>query len=447
MPDIIEAELVGGDWHAQVPRSIRKHVIFGVTLLIVAFGGFGTWAFRAPLAAAVIAQGSFVATGQNKIVQHLEGGIIKNINVREGDIVTAGDVLLSLDETAAEANERELFLRQARLEATQARLLAQYREDDTVTFPEIFASRSGDLEVATIIDSQSLAFQVASAQRRNDVALLERNIEALAIRAKGYSVQLDSHREQLRILSEEFAAKTTLLKKGLIRKSELNVLERTKVEAEGQIGRLEAEIAEIDQMRQKYGAQIDKALSEYRQVALNDLQTVQSELESVREQARKARNVLFRSEVTAPVSGTVVRMHYHTAGGVIESGKPIVEILPSDAPLIIEILISRTDIDDIARGQAAVVRLSALNQRTTPVLNGEVIYISADAITDTTTGTAREVYVARVNLRVEELQRARGFIPTPGMPAEVMIQTAERTFAQYIAKPITDSMQRAFREQ
>lgn len=447
MPDIIEAELVGGDWHAQVPRSIRKHVIFGVTLLIVAFGGFGTWAFRAPLAAAVIAQGSFVATGQNKIVQHLEGGIIKTINVREGDIVTAGDVLLSLDETAAEANERELFLRQARLEATQARLLAQYREDDTVTFPEIFATRSGDLEVATIIDSQSLAFQVASAQRRNDVALLERNIEALAIRAKGYSVQLDSHREQLRILSEEFAAKTTLLKKGLIRKSELNVLERTKVEAEGQIGRLEAEIAEIDQMRQKYGAQIDKALSEYRQVALNDLQTVQSELESVREQARKARNVLFRSEVTAPVSGTVVRMHYHTAGGVIESGKPIVEILPSDAPLIIEILISRTDIDDIARGQAAVVRLSALNQRTTPVLNGEVIYISADAITDTTTGTAREVYVARVNLRVEELQRARGFIPTPGMPAEVMIQTAERTFAQYIAKPITDSMQRAFREQ
>lgn len=447
MADIPDAEIVGDDWHARVPRSIRKHVLFGVTLLLIAFGGFGTWAFRAPLAAAVIAQGSFVATGQNKIVQHLEGGIIKNINVREGDLVSAGDILLSLDQTAAEANERELFLRQARLEATQARLLAQYREAETIDFPQIVSENRDDLEIATIIDSQTLAFRVASAARVNDVSLLERNIDALQIRARGYEIQLASHNEQLRILDEEFAAKSTLLESGLIRKSDLNVLERAKVEAEGQIGRLKAEIDEIDQVRQKYIAQIEKALSEYRQVALDDLQTVQAELESIREQARKARNVLFRSEVAAPVSGTVVRMHYHTPGGVIESGKPIIEILPSDAPLIIEILVSRTDIDDIAHGQSAVVRLSALNQRTTPVLNGRVIYISADAITDTSTGTAREVYVARVNLPADELQRARGFIPTPGMPAEVMIQTAERTFAQYIAKPITDSMQRAFREQ
>ena len=445
--DVEDAEIVAEDWHANVPRSIRKHVIFGTVLLIASFGGFGSWAFRAPLAAAVIAQGSFVATGQNKIIQHLEGGIIKDINIREGDIVEAGQVLLSLDETAAEANERELFIRQARLEATQARLLAQYRELEVLELPEIITDNLDDSEVSTIAESQRLAFRAASAARRNDISLLERNIDALGIRARGYEVQLDSHNEQLRILKDEYDTKAGLLKKGLLRKSELNILERAVAEATGQIGRLEAEISEIDQIKMKYNGQVEKARSEYKQVALTDLQAVQAELESIREKARKAKNVLARSEVLAPVAGTVVRMHYNTPGGVIESGNPIVEIIPANAPLIVEIMISRTDIDDIAQGQEAVVRLSALNQRTTPVLNGEVIYISADAVTDTTTGQAREVYVARVNLPPEELSRARGFIPTPGMPAEVMIQTAERTFVQYLTKPISDSMSRAFREQ
>lgn len=451
MTDVIEYREGRGapdaEWYDEVPRSIYKHVLIGILLLVLGFGGFGAWAFRAPLAAAVISQGSFVATGQNKIVQHLEGGIIKDLRVTEGDIVSAGDVLLSLDETAAEANERELFIRQARLEAMEARLLAQYRLDDEVNFPEQVLEIRTNPEVATILDSQELSFNVAKRARENDVSLLERNIDALAIRSKGYEVQLASHRDQLAILEDEFAYKQSLLDKGLMRRSEMNVLERAKIEATGQIGRLEAEVNEIDQMVLKYETQIDKAISQYKQSALDDLQSVQAELESVREQSRKARNVLDRAEVVAPVSGTVVRMHYHTAGGVIESGKPILEILPSDAPLIVEILVARNDIDDISRGQEAVVRLSALNQRTTPVLKGELIYISADAVTDTTDGLAREVYVARVNLSPEELRRAEGFVPTPGMPAEVMIQTAERTFVQYLVKPIKDSMGRAFKEQ
>ncbi len=446
MTDIIDVTPID-EWHHAVPRSISKHVVIGMVLLIVGFGGFGTWAFRAPLAAAVIAQGSFVATGRNKIVQHLEGGIIKEIHFSEGDTVNEGDVLLSLDETAAQANERELFIRQARLEATTARLLAQYREQEELDLPQHILDERENYEIAAILDGQRQTFENAKAARKNDVALLERSIEALSIRAGGYEIQLQSHNQQLALLDEEFTAKSELQKKGLIRKSEVNVLERAKIETTGQIGRLEAEVAEIEQVRLRYEAQIEKALSDYRQVALDDLQKIQSELESIREKARKAQNILFRSEVTAPVTGTVVRMYYHTSGGVVEPGKPIAEIIPADAPLIVEILVARTDIDDVHQGQNAIVRLSALNQRTTPVLNGEVIYISADAMTDTTTGVAREIYVARVHLPPEELQRARGFIPTPGMPAEVMIQTAERTFVQYLTKPITDSMSRAFREQ
>jgi HlyD family secretion protein len=143
----------------------------------------------------------------------------------------------------------------------------------------------------------------------------------------------------------------------------------------------------------------------------------------------------------------VVRLHYHTAGGVIESGKAIAEILPSGEPLIIEVSIPRTEIDVVRKGQEATVRLTGLNARTTPILIGKVFYVSADAIMDSNQDVPQEIYIARVSVHPSELKRVRGFTPTPGMPAQIMIQTEERTFIQYLMKPVTDSMTRAFREQ
>ncbi len=440
--------VVKDEWYDEIPRSITRHVIFGLALMVIAFGGFAAWAFRAPLAAAVIAQGSFVATGQNKIVQHLEGGVIEELMVKEGDEVQAGQAILRLDQTAAEANKRELAVRMARLDATAARLLAEYGDLEEIHFTDrLVAQAAADPEIAGILDGQRLAFRVSKASLDNDLSLLERNINALEIRATGYETQLASHRKLVELLQEEFEDKTSLLNEGLLRRSEVNALERALIEAEGQIGRLEAEVHEIEQLRLRHATQIEKARSLHRETALDELQVIQSELESVREKWRKAENVLRRSIVTAPVSGTVVRLHYFSPGGVIETGKPIAEILPSNAPLIVETLILRTDIDSVHPGQAAIVRLTALNQRTTPVLDGTVEYVSANSVTDATEGIAREVYVARVSLSSDELARVGDFVPTPGMPAEIMIQTAERTFAQYIAKPIVDSMSRAFREQ
>ncbi|WCR10865.1 HlyD family type I secretion periplasmic adaptor subunit [Paracoccus stylophorae] len=444
-----ELVTVGGhdQWYGKVPRSIRKFAIFGIGLMILSFGGFGAWAFRAPLAAAVIAQGSFVATGQNKIVQHLEGGIIKEILVAEGDLIEKGDILLRMDETASLANERELELRRLRLEATEARLMAEYNELPDLTFPANIEQARSSNEVEAILASQTLAFNMSRRALSQDITLLVRNSDALDVRKVGYQTQLKSHRRQLELLREEHAVKQELFEKRLTRRPEVVAVERVLVEAEGQIGRLEAEISEIDQIQQKYEVQADKVRSDYRQAALDELQMVQAELEGVREQSRKAQNVLARSEVIAPVSGTVVRLHYHTSGGVVETGKPILEILPADEPLIIEAMISRTEIDSVRTGQAAAVRLTALNQRTTPVLEGQVYYISADAITETGKTGMQEVYLARISLEPQQIQRVPGFSPTPGMPAEVMIQTQERTFAQYLAKPIVDSMSRAFREQ
>ncbi|MBC7145616.1 MAG: HlyD family type I secretion periplasmic adaptor subunit [Thioclava marina] len=434
------------EWFAEVPRSIRGLVLTGLAIFALAFGGFGVWAFTAPLAAAVMAPGSFVATGRNKMIQHLEGGIIKEIHVSEGDFVTAGQPLMRLDETSALANERALFLRRARLEAMEARILAEYDGWRALVFPDWLSEARRDPEIAAMMDSQQLSFDVTKARVQSELDLLSRNISAMESRADGYRAQLTATKAQHALLSEDHESKAQLFESGLIRRTELNALRRALADAEGQIGRLHAEVAESEEMRAKYEAQKTQTIETHRQAALDELESVQAELDSVREQERKANSVLKRVVIDSPVSGTVVRLNYSGVGGVVEAGKVIAEILPSEAPLIIETMIARTDIDAVKVGQAASVRLSALNQRTTPILTGEVYYISADAIVERSGDQPREVYLARIRLPASELRRVPGFAPMPGMPVEVMIQTASRSFAQYIAKPVVDSMNRAFRE-
>ncbi|KQI70780.1 secretion protein HlyD [Loktanella sp. 5RATIMAR09] len=435
------------EWYSEVPRSVSKHIVFGIFLFIITFGGFGYWALNAPLAAAVISPGSFVATGRNKIVQHLEGGIISAILVEEGETVEAGQPILLLDETSALATERELFLRQVRLEAMEARIMAEHSGAEELVFPPKFEQLRADYDVASMLDAQTITFAAATRQLRDDLALLEQSIEALTVRSRGYELQLASTQTQIEILFEDLESKQQLLDRGLVRRTEVNTLRRAIAEAEGQLGRLTAEIDEIAELTLRYRAQIQQTVSERQSAALDELQLVQSELESVREQVRKAEGILRRSEVVAPVSGTIVTLHYHTAGGVIESGKAIAEILPTGEPLIIEVSIPRTEVDVVQQGQEATVRLTGLNARTTPILEGQVFYVSADSILDNTQELPQEVYVARVSVAPSQLERVRGFTPTPGMPAEIMIQTEERTFFEYLMRPISDSMNRAFREQ
>lgn len=401
---------------------------------------------QAPLAAAVVSQGSFIATGRNKIVQHLEGGIIDEIYVAEGDVVTADQVLVRLDKTSALGRERKLFLRQVRLEVSQARFRSEYEQEDKLRFPQHLEKLRADLEVANMMENQTLGFTVSMQGLQNDIGLLERSIEALGIRSSGYSSQLKATQTQVDILAEDLSDKQTLLDRGLVRRADVNVVRRAIAEALGQVGRLTAEIDEITEVRDRYAAQIEQAFGEHRDAALDELQIVEAELDGIREQVRTAQEVLDRVDIIAPVSGTIVRLYYHTAGGVVESGKAIVEILPSAEPLIIEAQVPRTNIDSVKIGLHATIRLSALNQRTTPVLEGKVFYVSADTISDQQSAATQEVYVARISIEPEELLRVPGFSPTPGMPVEIMIQTDERTFVQYLMKPILDSMSRAFRE-
>ncbi|WP_371225427.1 HlyD family type I secretion periplasmic adaptor subunit [Roseovarius sp. 2305UL8-3] len=434
-------------WFADVPRSIKRITIIGITVMVVSFGGFGAWAFMAPLAAAVITQGTFVATGNNQIVQHLEGGIISDILVSEGESIQRGQPIIQLDQTAAQAKLRELHQRRARLETVASRLLAEYNGDDTFAVPAFLKEVPDDPTVSQILGNQRLNFESSKAKIAKDIRLLESNILALNSRKDGFMAQKTALNQQIEYLEEDIESQSALLEKGLSQKSQINSLFRAKADGLGQIGQLEAEMLEVEALLAKHDQQIEQVVVEHRKAALDELQSVQNELDTVRENYNRALEVHERSSILSPVSGTVVRMNYNTPGGVIESGKAIAEILPANAPLIIETKLPRTDIDSVQIGQTATIRLVALNQRTTPVLYGTVFYVSADALPDDSEILPQEVYLARIRLPAEETARVRNFSPTPGMPAEVMIQTAERTFFEYLTKPITDSMSRAFREQ
>lgn len=434
------------EWYADVPRSIRTQTIIGLALMFVVGGGFGAWAGFAPLASAVIAPGSFVATSKNKIVQHLEGGIIRDILVDEGDRVQAGQDLVRLDETAALANARQLELRKLRLEAIQARLQAQARGADDFVPPASISEKFDDAEIKAIIDSQRENFRSTRTKLDNQLRLLRENTVALTFQLEGIKAQVDSMRRQKAILQNELDVKTSLLQKGIVTRSSISLLERAVADAEGDIARLEAEGRISETQIGKYRLEMAQVADSAQKTAFDEIQTVEAELDSVREQILNARSVLDRTMIRAPVSGIVIRSYYHTSGGVIESGRPIMEILPSNEPLIIEAQVPRMQIDEVHVGQSASIRLSALNQRTTPILDGKVIYVSADAVTASVASPVKDIYVARVEIPTEQLHRVKGFNPTPGMPAEILIQTHERTFFEYLAKPVTDSMARAFRE-
>lgn len=439
-------ELQNLEWYGGVPRSIRTPVWVGAILVTLAFGGFGTWAATAPLSAAVVAQGSFVATGENKIVQHLEGGIIKDLMVREGDRVIAGQSLLLLDETAAHATTKQLQLRVIRLEAIRARLSAEALNLDEFEPPDSVKDHLDNPEIAAVVDSQRTNFRAGREKLLNETRLIEQNISAIQFRISGREAQIQSMRSQLALLREDMAAMLELREKGVVTQSSVRTVERSVFDAEGDISRLESEVQEALTQLEKYTGEILQAQNAVRQAALDEMQTVEAELEALREQTTQAQDILRRTTVTSPVAGTIVRMYYHTTGGVVESGLPILEILPADVPLIVEVQIPRMQIDEVREGQAANIRLTALNQRTTPVLDGEVLYISADTVVSAQ-GAQRDVYLARVTISAEQIARIPGFSPTPGMPAEVLVRTRERTFLDYLVKPVTDSLARAFHEQ
>jgi HlyD family secretion protein len=276
------------------------HTLFGFIVLVGTVLGFGVWGGTAPIAGAVVASGVFVVTGQNKIIQHLEGGVIRDIAVREGDRVEPHQVLINLDDTAAKAELRRLELRFARLGAMAARLLAEMKEKQEIEFPADVLATAQDPDIASIIESQKLTFEARRQSLNSEIATIEEGVNALQERVEGARLQMAGVREQLRLLGEEIDGKSQLVKSGFVRKPELLALQRAEANLQGELGRLQGEMGDARERMARGREQIAAARKAAIKTAVEQLHDVRAELGDVRERIRTARGVLDRIQIVAP---------------------------------------------------------------------------------------------------------------------------------------------------
>lgn len=440
-------------WHRNVVANVKWPTMVGLTTLLVWAGGFGVWAGIAPLDGAVVAPGTFVATGQNKQIQHFEGGIISEMLVKEGDTVEQGQPLIRLDETASRAKLRRLVLRRYRLLTMQARLDAEVGGRDTFTMPAFLLKEQDDPEIRTIFERQQNEMLTRRAKRTAEEQVLRKEIAGLRESITGYQAQVKSVKQRLALFAEELKDKNDLLERQLMRKTEVLAIQRSEAGLSGEQGEIMGRIADSNERIARAEQQVTQIRSAATQKSVEELRETEGELDDIQEQIRAAEDILKRTEIRSPVHGVIVKLHQHTNGGVVAPGAVILEILPVNDALLIEARVAPNDISHVSSGQEALVRLSALNQRMTPMIAAKVIYLSADAVAEQNVqykeqkGPGRDSFVVRVALDEADVRdKTTGFRPTPGMPAEVFIKTGERTFFEYMMRPVLDSFSRAFRE-
>ena len=439
-------------WHRHVPSGSRGPILIGSAVLVFCLGGFGVWASVAPLDGAVVVSGSFVATGQNKQVQHLEGGIVREVLVQEGQLVEADQPLVRLDETAVQVKLRRLVMRRHRLVVMKARLEAEIAGKPSFDRP--VEAEGHDSDVMGILAQQQMELAARRARVLDEERVLKREIAGLQESMAGFASQISATRERLALFVEERKDKSDLLSRQLARKTEVLSVQRAEAALTGELAGLQARLADSKERVARTEKQIAQIHSAAMQKAIEDLRATDTELDDVREQVHAAREIAERSEVRAPVRGVVVKLNQHTRGGVVAAGAVILELLPANEELIIEARVNPADVAHVREGLDALIRLTALNQRLTPMIDGKVAYLSADTVTQTDKRTRadgefhpRHSFIVRVRLDVQDARdKVADFRPTPGMPADVFIKTGERTFFEYIMRPVLDSFARAFRE-
>lgn len=417
---------------------------FGYVFMVVCLGGFGLWGSTAPLAGATIAPGYVAAAGQNVMIQHLEGGIIKEVDAREGDRVKAGQPLLVLDPTMAEAQLNRLLKQLAALRAKSMRLEAERDLKQKLVIPAgIVRSSRGD-SFDDVISEQQVEFDARYARYTAEREILNQRIAALDEAVTGLEVQKKASEDQLKIVREEIDRKKKLLEDGLTNRSEYTNLLRAEAELIGQVGSLQSQIASSSTQIIETRQQIERLTTARVEDAVAELNTERATIADVEEQARAAQAVLDRTVIRSPADGIIIRSIHNSVLAVIRAGEPFMELLPTSENLVIEARISPHDIDNLRIGQAARLHFSALNARTTPQVDGTVTYISADRLVDQSSG--QPYYTARLKITDElpaEVKREQIY---PGMPVESYIATGDRTFFEYLVRPLLDSFGRAFRE-
>jgi len=428
------------------PRPRLRGVAWAGNILLVGFVlGIGTWSVLAPLESAAIASGAVEAETSRKTVQHLEGGIIREILVRDGDAVTAGQALIRLDNTKARS-ELQAFRGQFwDAKAREARLLAERDAQDVIAFPSALESaRHKNPAVETILAGQQKIFETRRQVLQSQAAVVKERIAQVDKEITGLRFQESAATRRADIIRQEVAAVAPLVEKGLERRPRLLALEREMAEIDGRRGETAAQISRAHQVIAESHATLLRMESDRQNEVAQSLRETQNQISVLSERIRALDDQLSRTEVKAPEDGIVTDLRIHTPGGVLAAGAPILDLVPREDRLIVNARLRPEDIDVVHPGLPAEVHLLAYKQRRVPPLAGTVTYVSADRLLDRRTD--HWYYAAKIRVDDERLAKIEGVAMVPGMPVQALIKTGESTVAMYALRPLLDSFDRAFRE-
>lgn len=424
---------------------VGRLVATGVILAVVGFGGFGAWAALAPLSSAAIAPGVVTADSNRKSVQHLEGGIIAEILVREGQGVAAGQPLMRLDDLESRSTVTVLEEQLWSLLAQQARLSAERDGLEVMAVPPVLATRAGHPVVSDILAGQERIFTTRRAALDGRAAVTRQRVAQLDAQIAALEAQRSAGRRQLVLIQEEVDAVSEIVAKGYERKSRLLGLMRQAAELDGNQGDLANRIAQAREGIAQAEQEMLGLRADRQSEVAAELRETQTRRAEIAEKLAAAQVRQTRRDLLAPESGTVVNLRHFAAGAVVAPGAAVLDLVPSDDALVIEARVNPMDIDIVHAGLPAKVVLTAFKTRTTPPIDGMVTRVSADALTDERSGQA--YYAARVTVDATQLAALRDVHLQPGMPAETLIVTGERTLLTYLTQPIQDSFRKAFREE
>lgn len=430
----------------ELKQRLRRPMVMGAAVVGVFVVGMTAFASVAPLNAAVMAPGQVRVEANRKTLRHLTGGTVREILVREGQQVKAGQPLIRMDEVQAKAAYDVLRAQQDALLAQIARLQAETTGQRSVTFPPELTSRMSDPAVANVVREQEFLFSSRLSLYESQSSMLSQRMDQFRAQAGGIQAQLDSVAEQVRLTNEELAGYRTLHEKGFAPKTLILRYERTLADLAGRRGQLLGDLGRNREQMAEAQIQLSALREERITRGAEALRDSQTKLAEVTPRLSAATQSYQQTVVRSPTDGYVLNLSAHTPGGVIGAGEVMMDVVPLDAPLIVTARIKPEESDDVRRGMEAHVRLTAFNYRKVPPVKAEVVNVSADALVDQKTGAP--YFNADLRIPVGELKKLPdGVKLSPGMPAQAMITTGRRTILGYVLGPITDTLRTAMREE